>query len=118
MNKYNRLPGLLFILPPSSFSLSSLLCFHRQKNRERGATTLFGTHADRAAVIIDCFLDNGKAKTGACLFCRIVRLEYLGDVVGCYSSPRIDDIDSGSIDGFRRQQNPHASSSAIYSFDA
>src|SRR6266498_1563027 len=111
----NQSVRVRFIPSPSSFGLSScVLWCCGQNNRKRRAAPLFGAHADRASMIIDCLFDNGKSQPGASFFRRIIRLEDLGNILSSYTSSRISNLDAYSVDCFGRQLNPNVPPAAIY----
>ncbi len=60
----------------SSYPTLEVICRRRQGDYERCALAYFRFYRDRSLMIIDGFLDDGKAETGAGLFSRKVRLEY------------------------------------------
>src|SRR5688500_13435519 len=87
-----------FILPSSSFILFfDLLLLCRQDNRKRRAAAGFRRDCYGTVVIINRLLHDSKAQTRSGVFCRIIRLEYLCDIVSLNTLARIADFDPGAI---------------------
>src|SRR5688572_10124120 len=106
-----------FIIPSSSFILFfALLLLCRQDNRKRSAAAGFRRDCYGTVVIINRLLHDSKAQTRSGVFRRIIRLEYLCDIVNLNTLARIGDFDPCTIFILLRQPYFHGPALAIDCF--